>query len=91
MPNKEIGLGIFSKNKYVVSHTGVMEDCLPELGGNTLRISKVSQIEGSPTYSLDINVVTGEKNYEGNIPDWLDWWNGKHSPIIPEDDVNYLR
>ena len=38
-------------------------------------------------YSLIINVKTGEKSSEGSLPDWLDWWEGKSSNLIPNDDI----
>ena len=38
-------------------------------------------------YSLIINVKTGEKSSEGSLPDWLDWWDGKSSNLIADDDV----
>ncbi len=91
MPKGDINLGIFKKNKYIISHTGVAEECSPETGGNILRLSKISNIQGSRSFSLDINLVTGERNHEGYLPDWLNWWTGKYSPIIPEDDSYFLR
>ena len=87
----DINLGIFKKNKYIFSHTGILGDCFPEQGGNTLRISKISPYIDSTIYSLDINVVTGNRTYEGEIPQWLDWWSGKFSPIISENDTYFLN
>ena len=87
----DINLGIFKRNKYIFSHTGILGDCYPEQGGNTLRISKISPNMDSTVYSLDINVVTGNRSYEGEIPQWLDWWSGKFSPIIDENDTYFLN
>ena len=91
LPNKEIGLGLFKKNKYIISHTGISEECLSLSGGNILRVSKLSGLQGNPSYSLDINVVSGSKSYEGSIPSWLYWWSGKYSPVIPENDSYFNR
>ena len=91
MPKGDINLGIFKKNKFVISYSGIAEECLPELGGNILRISKIPQTQGSTSYSLGINVVTGERYHEGSLPDWLTWWSGKYSPIIPENDTYFLK
>ena len=91
LPVDEINLGIFKKNKYIFSHTGILGDCFPEKGGNTLRISKISPNMDNTIYSLDINVVTGNRSYEGEIPQWLDWWSGKFSPIISENDTYFLN
>tara|TARA_B000000565_G_scaffold205371_1_gene158794 strand:- start:294 stop:791 length:498 start_codon:yes stop_codon:yes gene_type:complete len=91
MPKKDIELGVFKKNKYSISYTGVSEECYPEGGGNILRISKVSQTKDYSYYSLSINVVTGERTHEGALPDWLSWWSGKYTPIISENDTYFLR
>ena len=91
IPIDEINLGIFKKNKYILSHTGILGDCFPERGGNTLRISKISPNMDSASYSLEINVVTGNRSYVGEIPQWLDWWSGKFSPIIDENDTYFLN
>jgi len=91
MPKGDINLGIFKKNQFLISHTGIAEECLPELGGNILRVSKIPRIEGTSSYSLLINVVTGERDHEGSLPNWLTWWSGKYSPIIPEDDTYFLQ
>ena len=45
----------------------------------------------SASYSLEINVVTGNRSYKGEIPQWLDWWSGKFSPIIDENDTYFLN
>ena len=86
LPSRNLGLGIFKNEKFIFSHTGIEGDCYPEDGGNLLRISKTSLNNGNENYSLIINVTTGEKTYEGQIPEWLDWWEGKFSPIIIESN-----
>ena len=91
LPSDDINLGIFKKNKYIFSHTGIYGDCFPERGGNTIKISKISPNMDSASYSLKINVVTGNRSYEGEIPQWLDWWSGKFSPIIDENDTYFLN
>ena len=91
LPDKEIGLGLFKKNKYIISHTGISEECKSLSGGNTLRVSKLSGLSGNSSYSLNIDVVSGYKSYEGSIPSWLYWWSGKYSPIIPENDSYFNR
>ena len=91
LPDKEISLGLFKKNKYIISHTGISEECLSLSGGNILRISKLSGLQGNLSYSLDIDVVSGRKSFEGSIPSWLYWWSGKYSPVIPENDSYFNR
>ena len=86
LPTKNLGIGIFKNNKFVFSHTGIEEDCYPEGGGNSLKISRIDLNNGNEDYSLIINVTTGEKTHEGEIPEWLDWWGGEFSPIIIENN-----
>tara|TARA_Y100000589_G_C27091705_1_gene604206 strand:+ start:529 stop:1107 length:579 start_codon:yes stop_codon:yes gene_type:complete len=52
-------------------------------------IPPISQEE--TIYSLQINVATGERISEGKIPQWLNWWEGIYSPIIPENDSYFLK
>lgn len=85
-PTKTVGLGIIRNNKYVFSHTGIEGECYPYVGGNKLRVSRINSSDGTFIYSLIINVISGEKSYEGQIPDWLDWWGGEYSPIINQKD-----
>ena len=82
LPSQDVGLGIFKSNKFVFSHTGIPGDCYPSSGGNSLRVSRINPNNGKEEYSLIINVTSGQKSYEGQIPGWLDWWTGKFSPII---------
>ena len=86
LPVNEINLGIFKNNKFTFSHTGVGGDCSPEFGGNQLKVSRTNVNSEKIIYSLIINVKTGEKSSEGSLPNWLDWWEGKSSNLIPEDD-----
>ena len=81
------GQGIFKNNKYIFSYTGNQGACINEMSteGNRIRITK-SNTSQSTNYSLIINVITGEKTSEGQLPEWLDWWEGVYSPIIPEND-----
>ena len=81
------GLGIFKRNKYIFSYTGNQGECINEMNieGNRIRITK-SNTSQNTNYSLIINVITGEKTSEGQLPEWLDWWEGVYSPIIPEND-----
>ena len=87
LPANQINLGIFKNNKFTFSYTGLGGDCSPEFGGNQLRVSRVNINSENIIYSLIINVKTGEKSSEGLLPDWLDWWSGKSSNLISEDDI----
>ena len=85
LPKDEINLGIFKKNKFTFSYTGIGEECSPEFGGNQLRVSRKNANSENIIYSLIINVSTGEKTSEGTLPDWLDWWDGKSSSSITDN------
>ena len=87
LPANEVNLGIFKNNKFTFSYTGLGGDCSPEFGGNQLRVSRVNINSENIIYSLIINVKTGEKSSEGLLPGWLDWWSGKSSNLISEDDI----
>ena len=87
LPVNEVNLGIFKNNKFTFSHTGIGGDCSPEYGGNQLKVSRIDINSENIIYSLIINVKTGEKSSEGALPDWLDWWNGKSSNLIADDDI----
>ena len=82
LPENEISLGVLKKNKFSFSYTGIGGECLPEYGGNELRVSKKNTNSGNIIYSLIINVATAEKTSEGNLPNWLDWWNKKSSTTV---------
>ena len=81
----DINLGIFKKNKFIFSFTGIDGECSPEFGGNKLRVSRRNANSENIIYSLIINVSTGEKLSEGKLPDWLDWWDGKSSSLITDN------
>ena len=85
LPKDDINLGIFKKNKFTFSYTGISEECSPELGGNQLRVSRKNANSEKIIYSLIINVSTGEKVSQGKLPAWLDWWDGKSSSIITDN------
>ena len=87
LPSNEINLGIFKNNNFTFSHTGIGGDCSPEFGGNLLKVSRININSEDIIYSLIINVKTGEKSSEGSLPGWLDWWDGKASNLIPDDDI----
>ena len=87
LPKDEIKLGIFKNNKFTFSFTGIEGECSPEFGGNQLKVSRISINSENIIYSLIINVKTGEKLSEGSLPTWLDWWEGKSSSLISEDDI----
>ncbi len=87
LPVNEVNLGIFKNNKFTFSHTGIGGDCSPEYGGNQLKVSRIDINSENIIYSLMINVKTGEKSSEGSLPDWLDWWDGKSSNLIADDDM----
>ena len=86
LPSNDLGLGIFSKNKFSFSYTGEQGECINESEGNRIRLSRISPNQIDPKYSLIINVISGEKSTEGDLPDWLDWWDDIYSPLIPSDD-----
>ena len=81
----DINLGIFKKNIFTFSYTGIGGECSPEFGGNQLRVSRRNANSENIIYSLIINVSTGEKVSEGTLPDWLDWWDGKSSSLITDN------
>ena len=82
MPEDEISLGVFKENKFTFSYTGIGGECSPEYGGNQLRVSRKNTKSGNIIYSLNINVATSEKTSEGNLPNWLDWWDRKSPSLI---------
>ncbi len=86
LPINNSGLGIFAKNKFSFYYSGDQGECLNFGSGNELKISRIMNGQSAPKYSLIIDLVSGEKSSEGDLPDWLDWWKGKYSPLIPEND-----
>lgn len=85
LPPQKIGLEI-RNSRFQFPYTGDLGECLSEFGGNNLSAARVGTNPTMSIYSLNINVVTGEKTTQGVIPSWLDWWDGMYSPLIPEND-----
>ena len=71
---------------FVFSHTGIEGECTSTFGNNLLSASRMNQNKSNNSYSLTINLVNGNKTSQGNIPEWLDWWKGSYSPLIPNND-----
>ena len=86
LPPQSIGLGFISTRRFQFTFTGNDGECLSNSGGNILSASRVGKDNLSPTFSLNINVVNGEKTTEGDVPSFIDWWEGVYSPLIEEDD-----
>ena len=86
LPSNDVGVGIFKNNKFSFSYTGIEGECIGYLGPNQIMLSKMNNNQSNIDYSLIINLITGERISEGNIPDWLDWWEDFYSPLIPEND-----
>ena len=86
LPPQSIGLGFISTRRFQFPYSGIDGDCLGTSSGNILTASRISRDQTVSIYDLNINVVTGEKTYDGYVPSWLDWWEGVYSPLIPEDD-----
>ena len=86
LSKEEVSIGIFSKEKIEISYTGVPGECINNFFANKIKLSRVAPNQNIPKYSLIINVVNGERSTEGNIPEWLDWWDGAYSPLIPSGD-----
>ena len=87
LPTKDVGLGIFKNNKFSFAHTGIEGDCISDYESNQIRISRSNpNNEINYQYSLIINLITGERTSEGELPEWLDWWEDFYSPLIPQDD-----
>ena len=86
LPPQSIGFGIISTRRFQYPYTGIDGECLSDSGGNILSAQRMSNNQTIPTFSLNINVVTGEKTSEGDVPSFIDWWEGSYSPFIQEDD-----
>ena len=86
LPPQSIGLGFISTRRFQFPFTGDGGECLNSSGGNILSASRIGKEELIPSFSLNINVVTGEKTIEGDVPSFIDWWEGVYSPLIQEDD-----
>ena len=86
VPEKQVSIGISKKRGFVFSHTGIEGECFSTYGNNLLSASRINQNTRNNTYSLIIDVVNGNKTLQGKFPDWLDWWKGTYSPLIPIND-----
>ena len=86
VPKKDITIGFYKKNTFVFRHTGIEGECTSTFGNNLLSASRMNQNKSNNSYSLTINLVNGNKTSQGNIPEWLDWWKGSYSPLIPNND-----
>ena len=83
---KEVGLGIFKNNKFSFAFTGIEGECISDYEPNLIRLSRTNNNQNNDQYSLIINLITGERISEGELPEWLDWWEDFYSPLIPEND-----
>ena len=86
IPINNVNVPIFNSKGFVFSYTGLNGECSSEFGPNIIRASRSNPDNQNYKYSLMINLITGEREVEGQLPDWLDWWEGGFSPIIPKDD-----
>ena len=86
LPPQSIGLGFISNRRFQFPFSGINGECLSSFGGNILSAQRMNNNQTIPTFSLNINVVTGEKTTEGDVPSFIDWWEGFYSPLIQEDD-----
>ena len=86
IPPQSLGIGIITNRRYQFPYTGYEGECLDSSGGNILSAARMSRGQTNPTFSLNINLVTGEKTTEGDLPSYIDWWEGIYSPLIDADD-----
>ena len=86
LPPQSIGLGFISTRRFQFPFTGMDGECLTSSGGNILSAQRMTNNQTIPTFSLNINLITGEKTTEGDVPSFIDWWEGVYSPLIQEDD-----
>ena len=86
VPPQSIGLGFISTRRFQFPFSGVHGECLSSYGGNILSAQRMTANQTIPTFSLNIDLVTGEKTTQGDVPSFIDWWEGVYSPLIQEDD-----
>tara|TARA_Y100001968_G_C19062418_1_gene574403 strand:+ start:125 stop:655 length:531 start_codon:yes stop_codon:yes gene_type:complete len=86
LPPQSTGLGFISTRRFQFPYSGINGECIGSSGGNILSAQRMNNNQTIPTFSLNINVVTGEKTFEGDLPSFIDWWEGFYSPFIQEDD-----
>ena len=84
---QSLGIGLITNRRYQFQHTGYEGECLDSSSGNILSAARMSQDHANPIFSLNINLVTGEKTTEGEVPSFIDWWKGIYSPFIDADDL----
>ena len=90
LPPQSIGLGFISTRRFQFPSSGKEGHCFNSSSSNILTATRTNGGELFSIYNLNINVVTGEKTTEGDLPNWLDWWSGVYSPVIPENDPLFL-
>lgn len=86
IPINNVSVPIFKNKGFIFSYTGLYGECSSKFGPNIIRASRSNPDNQNYRYSLMINLITGEREVEGQLPDWLDWWEGGLSPLIPKDD-----
>ena len=86
LPPQNIGIGFLTNRRYQFPSSGIEGECLSSYGGNILSAARMNQNQTIPTFTLNINLITGEKTTEGDIPSFIDWWEGIYSPLIEEGD-----
>ncbi len=86
LPPDSVSINFLSNRRFHFHYTGNSGECIDIYSGNILSAARFKQDLTVSTYNLNINLVTGEKTTEGDIPTWLDWWEGVYSPLIPEGD-----
>tara|TARA_B100000945_G_C20347980_1_gene580742 strand:+ start:631 stop:1164 length:534 start_codon:yes stop_codon:yes gene_type:complete len=86
IPPQSIGLDFISTRRFQFLFTGINGECLDSSGANILSAQRMNNNQTIPTFVLNINLITGEKTSEGDVPSFIDWWEGFYSPLIQEDD-----
>ena len=78
-------LGIIPTRRFQFPDSGNDGECLSPSSGNILTAARTLNTQSESTYNININVVTGEKSTQKNVPTWLNW-SGSYSPLIPNDE-----
>tara|TARA_B100001057_G_scaffold278661_1_gene278913 strand:- start:70 stop:528 length:459 start_codon:yes stop_codon:yes gene_type:complete len=78
-------LGIIPTRRFQFPDSGNDGECLSPSSGNILTAARTLNTQTESTYNININVVSGEKSTQKNIPKWLNW-QGFYSPLIPNDE-----
>ena len=79
-------LGIIPTRRFQFPDSGNDGECLSPSSGNILTAARTLNTQTESTYNLNINVVTGEKSTQKNVPSWLNW-EGFYSPLIPSEEI----